>query len=179
MRLVQSWEGLRRRWASLDSSGVGLSELPEVLLPVLVCGYESADQHRLLLGGTQIQANPGLFPWAGVQTDDDCWVEQISTHLSTTELALGITSQPAVPFVVSQDAWLETPSTVRIVRAPPGGSPALPAPISSVIVGNTRPWALRFNPPGFLLRAGLTLVVQTNIPATGARFDVVVREAGP
>lgn len=179
MRLVQSWEGLRKRFATVDSSGVGLTDLAEVISPVLVVGYETADQHKLLLGGTQILAGPAAFAWAGIETEGDCWVEQISTYGSDPAIgfALGLTDDVLTPGVVASDAWLETPSSIRFLRAPPGGSPILPAPISSVNASQVVPWAMKFERPGLLVRGGKTLVIQTNQVAALLRLDMAVREA--
>jgi len=175
VRLLRSWEGLRRRVASLDSSGVGLTDLYDSVLPVLVAGHDQSDQARLSVGGIEVLAFGLNFAWAGIACDTDVWVEEVraeNTNTALPHLVLApVSGLDFAPYSVFGEAWLQTPSQVRLVYS---AVSALPPGPGFFVSPN---W--KWERPGFLVQAGQVLLARAS--STGGMgntltFQVALRE---
>ena len=179
MRATLAWEGFRDRWSSRDSAGVGISDVSEVALPVIVVGHDNPDEHALNVGAARGTSGGGLFPGVAIeprQSQDGLYVQRLEVY---SPAGVG----GAFPFVqlleVGQILALSAVGTA-FLRAPTQGvvtratvAPGLAVVGGSEFSGGVLAWEL----PGCFVPTGSALVVAYAVANAALSVVFTFREA--
>jgi hypothetical protein len=178
MHSSHSWEGFRHRLSVLDSRGTGVREVSDVLVPVVVGGFDAADQDTLRLLGTTCTSGAGFHAWVGFFGEVDLWIEQLRVEavIGGLPIVFGIATQLTIPFdTLGASSWAEPPQSTTAIRNGPGGSASAPMLWLNSSFNMTQPWS--FARPGLLLQAGRFGLIGASLAgAASFQTNVVLRE---
>lgn len=174
MRAALGWLGLRNRWSTLDSSGVGVTGVSPVVAPVIVVGSDSDDTHSYNWGSLAAGPLAGFMVQVMFVPSQDHWVEEVQVFevvpanqdiylrvepdtLHFPTVTTGILF-PGYGAEITLTSTVTPPTGARFPLQKGGGAPN---------------GSIRWAPPGILIPVGQRLTVQsdTNNAAFVAGFN--------
>lgn len=176
MHTTLAWEGLRDRWSSRDSAGVGITDLAPIALPVVVVGHDEPDDHHENIGYQRGLSGGGQFPAVGLEASE--------SHGGLFVLGLTVFDTagvggafPSIQLIPQEDFvggtigfFLRQPQAMRM-RHTVGGTPT--AIGGATFAGG----ALRFERPGCFVPSGNVLAVGYAVANAALAVSFHFREA--